>query len=162
MQNYNNIMEKHINKGVIVDSNLLLLYFIGTANLNVIKSFKRTAKYSPEDYHILCKFMKCFKTIISTPNILTEVYNLFKDSKNVGNKVFYQVFLNIFLKKDEKYIRSETAIKDILFEKVGLTDSVIALLSKEDYLILTDDLKLFGILEDKKYDVINFNHLRYF
>ena len=47
-----------------------------------------------------------------------------------------------------------------LFKKFGLTDSGIADLVKGKDLVLTDDLSLFGYLQNLGIDAINFNHIR--
>lgn len=37
-------------KGILVDTNILLLWFVGAVNRDRISQFKRTQKFSPEDF----------------------------------------------------------------------------------------------------------------
>ena len=56
MDYYSNLIIKYKNKGILIDSNLLLVYFIGKYDLNRLQSFKKTAKYSIDDYYIINNF----------------------------------------------------------------------------------------------------------
>ena len=46
------------------------------------------------------------------------------------------------------------------FTQVGLTDAAIAEVSKLKYLVLTDDLPLFGLLQSRGIDAVNSSHIR--
>jgi uncharacterized protein YaiI (UPF0178 family) len=46
------------------------------------------------------------------------------------------------------------------FTKFGLTDCGIINLCREQYLVLTDDLKLANYLQKEGIDTINFNNIR--
>jgi hypothetical protein len=48
------------------------------------------------------------------------------------------------------------------FLRFGLTDTGIAMAAPGKYLVLTDDLALFGLLAKRGVDVLNFNHVRTF
>ncbi|MBU1753132.1 hypothetical protein KKG56_04655, partial [bacterium] len=70
------LLQKHKNRGIVVDANLLLVYFLGSFNPQLILQYKRTKIYTLEDFYVLCQFIKYFDRLITTPNILTEVSNL--------------------------------------------------------------------------------------
>ena len=70
------LINRHCASGLLVDTNLLLLYLIGRTNRNRISKFKRTQAYTIEDFDLLHRFMAEFKTLITTPHVLTEVSNL--------------------------------------------------------------------------------------
>jgi hypothetical protein len=63
-------------RGVLIDSNLLLLLFLGTYDRRQIATNDRLSKYSEDDYDLLIQVLRPFTRIITTPNILTEVSNL--------------------------------------------------------------------------------------
>lgn len=67
-------IKQYRRKGIIVDTNLLLLALIG--GTSSIGEFKRTRGYSDEDYQLLLKVIDQFETLVSTPHILAEVSNL--------------------------------------------------------------------------------------
>lgn len=72
----NTLINCYRNHGIIIDANLLLLLFIGSVNKAFITKFKRTKAYIPEDYELLTRFLGLFSSIVTLPNILTEVGNL--------------------------------------------------------------------------------------
>lgn len=63
-------------KGILIDTNILLLYFVGTVNRARISRFNRTEKFTPEDYDTLIEIINFFPKRVTTPNILTEVNSL--------------------------------------------------------------------------------------
>ena len=62
------------NNCVVIDTNILLLLFIGTYDKHLITTFKRTKQYTEDDYDILQTSLEG-KTLVTTPNILTEISN---------------------------------------------------------------------------------------
>ncbi|MGD0517565.1 MAG: hypothetical protein ABSA26_08525 [Thermoguttaceae bacterium] len=74
------LIHQYSRQGIIVDTNVLLLFFVGKYEPLLIAKHKRTRQYSIEDFQILEKFLKLFQNrIITTPNILTEASNLLGD-----------------------------------------------------------------------------------
>jgi hypothetical protein len=147
------------NKLVILDTNILLVFLIGSINRQLITTFKRTnSKYCAEDFDILNNLIGNFTKLTTTPNILTEVSNLGSQLSGDANKKFFEC-LSIFIQKStEKYIPSSEISKDANFIKFGITDRGILELSRTECLIITDDLKLSAYCRNS----INFNHLRYY
>ena len=47
------LIARYSRKGILIDTNILLLYFIGSFDPGLISSFKRTARFSVEDYETL-------------------------------------------------------------------------------------------------------------
>lgn len=160
MSYLNELISNYRNKGILIDTNILLLYFIGSYNKSLIQRFKRTNQYIPEDYELLTSFIKFFTRIITTPNILTEVSNL---SGNLENRIKARYFSE-FAKQLEFLHELYTPSKDIgkldHFTKYGLTDSGIIHSVKEKYLVLSDEFALVNYLRSKDVDAINFNNLR--
>ena len=154
---YIKIFNKYRNKGVLIDSNLLILYFVGTYNQSTIQCFKRTQKYNIEDFELLESFIKYFKKVVTTPNILTEVSNLCGKLP----EIFKLEFAKHIELLDEYYTPSRHISKLEHFKKYGLTDSGIINLVKGEYLVLSDDWPLVNFMQVKNIDTINFNHLRY-
>lgn len=150
---------KYKNKGVIVDTNLLILFFIGLFDEGQIKKNKRTKAYTIEDFTLLKEFLKNFKLII-TPNIITELTNLCSTYNNESSTKFFSFIKSIINKQHEIYVETSRAIEDLSFCKFGLTDTVIHFISKKGYLVLTDDFPLYGFLSSQRILAINFNHIR--
>ncbi|NEO58058.1 MAG: hypothetical protein F6K54_36400 [Okeania sp. SIO3B5] len=69
------LFKKYRSKGILVDTNILLLWFVGKVNEKRISQFNRTEKFLPEHYQLLDRLLK-FAKIVTTPNILTEINSL--------------------------------------------------------------------------------------
>lgn len=154
------ILEQYSSRGVLVDTNILLLYFVGSYDPKFVPRFKRTQGFSPGDYALLCRVLSYFNCIVTTPNILTEVSNL---SNQIGEPARTELFAELargICTLDERYVPSKDASGIEQFPKLGLTDSAIMHLAAENYLVLTDDFPLSGYLEHAGVDVLNFNHIR--
>lgn len=157
------LFSRYRRQGVLIDTNILLLYFVGTVNRERISQFNRTEKFTPEDYDLLQRMMQQFQKIVTTPNILTEVSNLINQIKEPERSQCFLIFTRLtqgVLDLDEIYIESKSVTAVEKFSKFGLTDCGILNLAKKQYLVLTDDFKLANYLESEGIDVINFNHVR--
>jgi len=158
--NISYLINKHRNSGIIIDTNLMILYLVGKYNPDQIKSFKRTQKYTLDDFKLLNHFIKFFKTLLTTPNILTEVSNLtFSLNKQTEKKLFIS-FKKLIGTLKEEYINSISASEGKVFSDFGLTDAAIPELANGNYLVLTDDFPLYHFLSGIGVSVINFNQIR--
>jgi hypothetical protein len=152
---FGQLIQRYSKHGIIIDTNILLLFFIGNSK------HRRTSQYLPTDYDLLLKFLKRFQNrIVTTPNILTEVSNLLGNCSTPDQKKLWSEFTSKISVLGEKYLVSQLISQTPMFSKFGLTDSAIIELVKEKYLVLTDDAMLFQYLEKSRIDVINFTHLR--
>jgi hypothetical protein len=61
---------------VLLDSNIFILFFAGQINPNRISKYCRNALYVQDDFVALAKILDNYDTIITCPNILTEVDNI--------------------------------------------------------------------------------------
>ncbi len=160
MEYINQLIMSYKPKGLLVDTNLLLLYFIGAYDPERISRFKRTMAFTIDEFLLLAMFLGLFEKIITTPNILTEVSNLSGQLPENLRAFFWEDFAGRMLDLQESYTPSTTISASPHFTKFGLTDSGIVGLVKDKYLVLTDDLKLAAYLQNLDIDVINFNHIR--
>jgi hypothetical protein len=154
------LLMEYKSKGVLIDTNLLLLYFIGVYDPRRISKFKRTMTFVIDDFYTLSGFFNLFSKVVTTPNILTEVSNLAGQLPENLKPYFYTIFGRHLSLLEEHYITSGKLSSTPQFAKLGLTDSGIMDLSRGQYLVLTDDFRLAGYLDSQGIDVINFNHLR--
>ena len=145
---------------LLVDTNILLLYIVGSLGPDRIARHKRTDTFTIEDYWLLDGLLRKFGGIVVTPNILTEVSNLlgYTDEKTRGNLlILLGSLVRIF---EEHYVRSMEAVEAAEFSRLGLADASILSCPTEDLTVLTDDIHLYLALEKRGVAVINFNHLR--
>ena len=154
------LFQKYKQKGILIDTNILLLWFVGTVNRELISKFKRTENFVPEDYDTLLQILSSFNKIVTTPNILTEVNSLANQLGEPARSQCLSVFAERMARLNEFYLESTEVVRTDNFTKFGLTDCGIATLAKNKYLVLTDDLKLASYLQKIGIDTINFNNIR--
>jgi hypothetical protein len=154
------MIDRYRTKGLLIDTNLLLLYFVGMYDPERIPRFKRTMAFTVEEFLLLATIFDEFDKIITTPNILTEVSNFSGQLPRNLHSYFYNDFATRIPSLEEHYITSGALSASAHFNKFGLTDSGIVDTVKGNYLALTSDLELFGYLQNLGIDAINFNHIR--
>jgi rRNA-processing protein FCF1 len=154
------LFEKYKQKGILIDTNILLLWFVGTVNRSRISKFNRTEQFLPEDYDSLVQILSYFSKIVTTPNILTEVNSLANQLGEPERSQCFSIFAQEVARLDESYIESRTSASMEVFTKFGLTDCGIINLASNQYLVLTDDFKLANYLQKSGVDTINFNNIR--
>lgn len=147
-------------RDVLIDTNILLMYIVGTLDPRLIPMFKRTKMFTLDDYTILCRFLQHFRSIVTVPNILTEVSNLAGQMAEPRRTRVFQIFSQAVQVIREQYVQSTIAVENSAFLRLGLTDVVIAKIAEGGVLVLTDDFKLSQHLERSGLDVVNFNHIR--
>ena len=150
------LIAHHHSTGLLVDTNLLVLYLVGQTNRSRISNFKRTHCFAPEDYDLLEWLIARFSQLVSTPHILTEASNL---TRLAGRELveLRSNFKMVAERMVELYEPSKLVVSDPCFIQLGLTDAAIA---RQRLLVLTVDLDLYLLLEQRGVDVINFNHIR--
>src|SRR5258708_19483652 len=62
--------------GLLVDTNLLVLFIVGAVNLDRIESFKRTRQYSKTDCQLLLRVIDGFTPLYTLAHVMAEVSNL--------------------------------------------------------------------------------------
>jgi hypothetical protein len=159
---FSNLFAQYGNKGLLIDSNLLLLYFVGSYDPARIGTFKRTHSrgFTSDDFDLLLRLLTPFGAVVTTPNILTEVSNLSNQLRDDEKDTYYSVFADRAGLLTEHYTESKKICTLEHFKKFGLTDAGIISMAKGIYLVLTDDAPLVGYLQNVGIDVINFNQLR--
>jgi hypothetical protein len=70
------IFNQYRGKRVLLDANILLLYLIGSFERRRVEQFKRTSDFSVADFDLLASILTAFRTVVTTPHLLTEVSNL--------------------------------------------------------------------------------------
>jgi len=155
------LFERYRAKGILVDTNLMVLVAVGTYNRLRIKTFKRTIQYTLEDLELMLRMLAYFGRRLITPNILTEVDNLTRQLPEGEHKALATAFAQLISRKFEVYVQSSQVAQHAAYVKLGLTDCATAIAAAEEgVLIITDDLRLSNILSSLGMDAININHIR--
>lgn len=162
MTYFNEKIERSRKSGLLLDTNLLLLYFMGLYNKTQITKFKRTKIFVVEDFYTLLTLRQKFDKLLTTPHILTEVSNLAGHLTGQLKDGYFKLFAKEIQTFDEKYLSSKDVAQKSEFTKFGLTDIGISLIAQEGCLVLTVDAPLFQYLSTRNIEVLNFNHIRQF
>ena len=145
-------------KPVILDANVLLLYWYASFDPALIHTFKRLNSFFSEDIELLHRTLKSFREIRTTPHVLTEVSNLANSLPQRRRHDWASHFARQVGVVDEEWISARTIVQTpAIF--LGLTDAALCALASK-HVILTIDFPLSNYLESKKLQVMNFNHLR--
>jgi hypothetical protein len=155
-------LQKYRSKGLLVDTNLLLLYLIGVARPDRVTTFKPITNqgFIWEDFERLNRIVSGFNRLITTPHIMTEVSNHLGKTKGQDRHDLCQIIRRLTQLWDERYATSAALSQRDEFAKFGLTDTAISEAAPGRFLVITVDFELTGYLAKKRVDVINFNHLR--
>lgn len=154
------LIKQYRRRGILIDTNVLLLYFVGSFARDIIPTFKRTRQFTVEDYQMLLRLIGQFRKRMTTPNILTEVSNLSGQLDESIHPAYFQKFAEHLTLLEEHYIESHKVTTHPHFTKLGLTDAGIFTVVRGKYLVLTDDFRLSQSLQKEGIACINFNHIR--
>jgi len=148
------LIQKYKNKGILVDTNIFLLYIVGSFDIYLIRNHSRTANFTEDDFDRVSKFIDAFDIKITTPHVLTEVSDL------LGNKKELQFALRKYIEiMKEKFLESKQIAGTKTFLQFDLADAAIGETAKDSYLVVTDDNPLFGYLTNQKIDVVNLDQI---
>jgi hypothetical protein len=151
------LARQHRDAGILLDSNLFVLWIIGTTDINLISRHKRTSDYDEKHFQALILLLTRFPTVIVTPHILTEVSNLCSliDSRLqlLIRETFQTVVQEDFIV--ELDIHSKEACSTEAFLQLGLTDAVIKNHVDKRVLVVTDDQPLLHALQKAKRPVFS-------
>jgi rRNA-processing protein FCF1 len=146
--------------GLLVDSNLLILYTVGLVSPDRINGFKRTSRYDRDSFALLLRVMERFKRIYTVAHVMAEVSNL-TDLSGRERLEARRILASTIAIFHEPHVPSHQAAGRPPYEDLGLTDSAISVVARETKCtVLTDDLDLYLSLQKEKLPVVNFTHLR--
>ena len=153
------LIEKHRAKGVLVDTNRLVLFLVGTVSRHRILNFKRTGDFTIEDFDLLVRLIDWFGKLIAPPHVLSQVSDLTDLTGNELTKI-RELFKVLVETIEESYDASRLLVSDPAFKRLGLTDAAIATVFCRGVLVLTADAQLHVALQERDIDALNFNHIR--
>lgn len=156
-------------EGIIVDTNILILFLIGSYNPDSIANCEilnnSNKKYSVDDFVLLKKIFSYFKKLVITPQIIAELSNLSITSGDIyGDKLTHYLLTVIkFLKSaEERHQKSDClwGMELKVIGEYGFTDMTMFELSRQTNMpILTDELP-FYIYSYGKVPIIKFEHIK--
>jgi hypothetical protein len=160
LNNFTQIIHKHRQAGVALDTNLFILLIVGATDCNLLSESSKTAQFDRDDFQLLLRCCSFFQRHIVTPSVVTEACNLL-DTLNRSSS--YRVFgqLAEILTSFKESHRPSTRLASLpTYLALGLADTSLFALAERNCLVLTDDLTLYGHICSRNYGSLNFNHLR--
>lgn len=156
------LLTKYRLKGILLDSNLLVLLFVGLADSRAIENFKRTKNhgFTEKEFFLLEGIVRSFSKIVTTPHILTETSNYIFQLHGKTRQSALAITAKIVQSFKERRAEAKSLVQSETFSNFGLTDSAILDLPPKKYLVLSVDAALVIALNKKGVDAINFNRLR--
>jgi predicted nucleic acid-binding protein len=146
--------------GLLIDTNLLVLFAVGSVNRGRIETFKRTRRYTIDDFELLLRVIGRWRSLYTVAHILAEVSNLTDLPGPEGPQV-RQLLKETIPLLTEAEMPSARATDDPVYRNLGLVDAAIAAAARQHQCtVLTDDLDLYLMLERDKVQVVYFTHLR--
>lgn len=146
--------------GLLVDTNLLVLFAVGTVNRNRIETFKRTRQYTRAGYDLLVRVLANFEPLYTVAHVLAEVSNL-TDLPGCERLHVRRVLKKTISSLNEVEMSSMRAAEDPLYQGLGLVDAAIGAVARaHNCAVLTDDLDLYLLLSRDNVNVFSFTHLR--
>lgn len=77
------LIAQFANKGLLIDTNLLLVYIVGLVDPAQLTSFNRTSKFSAQDFELLAEFAKLFRIHVTLPYVLAEVSDFIDQRRQI-------------------------------------------------------------------------------
>jgi len=146
---------------LLIDTNLLVLFVVGTASKEYITKHKKLTEFTVEDYDRLVKIIARASEVLVTPNTLTETSNLAAYiNEPARSKVLNVLRTVIASASQERYVPSSIAAERKEFIRLGLADAVLLEIAAKDVTLLTTDFDLYNTALAKGAQALNFNHLR--
>lgn len=145
---------------ILIDTNLLVLYVVGTASRSYIQKHKRLTEFVVEDYDALLRLINNASAVFVTPHTLAETSNL---ARHIGEPARTQVLMllrALINDANEIPISSKSASARQEFLRLGLTDAVLLEAADDESTLLTTDLDLYLAAQATSIPAINFNHIR--
>ncbi|WP_461098560.1 PIN domain-containing protein [Spirosoma luteolum] len=148
-------------RGLLIDTNLLVLLVIGSISEAAIAGNKRLSAYTTSDFRLLLSFVEQFSTLFTTPHILTEVSNL------IGCETKQQrqglEILKLLTQRMEELLPASNETMSShskSYLKFGLSDASIHRVAADNLFVLTDYLNFCYYLQGQNILALNFNNLR--
>jgi hypothetical protein len=117
----------YFSRGIIVDTNILLLLVIGAYRPSLIGR-DRLAAFGFEDYERLLNLLSRFSKIVTTPHVLTEVNNLAARMVEMRNRQDLQHAIREIVRWLHEEHRAAIVLgQSSAFEWFGLTDAAISM-----------------------------------
>lgn len=146
---------------LLLDTNLLVLFVVGSFDKSLIERHKRTKTFTKDDFDLLLNVIDGVPKVLVTSQIVAETSNLVAQiGEPIRSKLMKQ-FAAVIQALDEAHVASKVSCQHRAFTRLGITDcGILEYLSVNTTFLLTDDFNLYLEASNLGYSAQNFNHLR--
>jgi predicted nucleic acid-binding protein len=146
--------------GYFVDTNLLLLFVVGSEDRSLISRHRRLREYTLDDYDRLVALLEEAGQVLVTPHTLTETSNLLGQHREPERALLFARLRTVIEESSEVTVSSVAAASNPNFLRLGLTDAALIEAATSGTPILTMDFDLYLAALDKgPYAAVNFSFL---
>jgi predicted nucleic acid-binding protein len=160
---YEQCAVRHRAAGIVLDTNVLLLYAVARLNETWIPHVKRLQSFSIADGRWVREYVAKFDRVWTTPHILAEFGNL-TEKLPEGFRADLWLKLAEWISVSEELRESRKEFRQLCQNEAylpfGTTDAAIVALAQRNRLVLTVDAPLAAHLENAHLPVLNYNWLR--
>jgi len=158
---YSNLLLASKRKWLLLDTNLLTAFLVGSLGKGEVERFKRTRQFTTKDVVELHKIMKIFGWICTTPHVIAEVSNLLDWMDDTRKSEASRRLAAYVHNAKEVHVKAAEIVRSKIYCKLCITDAGLAMLAqKEDCTVFTADLPLYQYSSNLGIDIVNFNHIR--
>ncbi len=151
---------QHASRGLLIDTNLFLLYIVGIFDRKFISRFKGTNMYSEADFELVQKLARQFHRIVTTPYVIAELSNLSRVREPLRRK-YFACLVEVLREAREVHIEKEALFRYDVLPFIGFTDaSLLETARRGRYCVLTDDEPSIGPLLEYGCEVATLKSLR--
>ena len=145
---------------LVLDTNMLLVFIVGSVDPNLLGITKRVKEYRPADYEIIVTYLGFFNDVILLPTIVSETSNLLDQMWGERRKLCMTLLADLTQTSNEIYVRSGLAATQPEYMELGITDASILCVLNEDTYLLTADLALYLAAICRRQNAQRFEDLR--
>jgi hypothetical protein len=129
----------------------------------LVNTFKYTkGTYGSEDFDALLAFLQVFRTVVTTPHILTEVSNsITSELTDPARDLCLGLMQQTIPSFQEHHVPAEDLMEEDRFRTYGVADMGILRTAAERHLVLTDDYRLSGYLNQIGIDTLSLPEIKH-
>lgn len=157
------LISQYRDKGILIDTNLLLVFLVGNVEPRLVGRAASTNDYSCADYDQIRYVIGCFNRIITIPQVLTETGNMLKRNCSNNTRLDLSRELALFVhssQTQEARILSKRITAHPAFNDLGYADAAILSSASGKHLLMTADEPLQSFASALGIDVLPFQWLR--
>ncbi|TGE01869.1 hypothetical protein [Methylobacterium nonmethylotrophicum] len=149
-----------MNRAVILDTQLIVLFTVGHTSREMIKKHKNLTDFSTRDFDLLMLLLGFEPRLVFLPNTVSESANLLRQHREPKRSIIMETFRGVVHSHRERYITSRAATARKEYKRLGVADAAILECCSDRCEILTADADLHVTASGLGMRSTNFNHKR--